>query len=604
MRFADRQTVAQASHKTQFSSAKDHNQLVDKEFWQRQASLIDWQQLPQSTVSQVQDSPRQRWFEDGTTNLCHNAVDRHLAQRGAHTAIIQLDARGQERRLSYVELHVEISAMSETLRQLGVTTGDRVLIYLPMIAEAHIAMLACARIGAIHVVVFAGLPAPALAERLRASSPKLVISASAGLEHGKFVSYRPVLQAALGLNQQPITPILMVDRDIDVGYHPPLAHETDYAAARKRLLGKFSACVWLSAAATSHLLYTSGTSGEPKGILRDTGGYAVALLTTLRDIYGITGSDEIIFTTADVGWVVGHSYGVYAPLLAGMTTLIVEGGPLHGGSDYWWQLVARYDVTRMLTSPGAMRLLRQFGKQGINAYSASLRGIYLAGEANDPLTADWLSETLRIPVAEHYWQTETGWPILAGSHNLLRSVLGRQVLVVQRHSGDVCAPGEPGVIVLQDSLAPGGMQSLWQNDAGHDQLYWQHQQGQWRYLTLDWGVTDLQGRVSVLGRADDVINVGGQRLSTCEIENIVLLDSRVLETAVVPVAHPLLGQLPLLYVVIAIRGDKNADKQLKRQLCNQIVAALGRSAKPRRVIIVDSLPRTRSGKVVRRALAA
>lgn len=550
-------------------------------YWRQQAEALDWHTPYQQVAAYQGHGPRSRWFVGGTTNLCHNALDRHLAARGDKTAILHCDYAGQTTALSYRELHQEVQAMAWMLRQQGVGKGDRVLICLPMIPQAAITMLACCRLGAVHVVVYSGLTHEPLAQRIRASQPKAIVTYA-------------------GQREQPCAAHL-TQALCSSGYRCPLidVSSAHFQQQRQRALGRTEPCCWLPADAPSHLLYTSGTTGEPKGVVRDTGGYAVALLASIRNIFQL-GEDEIFFTSADVGWVTGHSYGVYAPLLAGQTTVMVEASALNKPGARWWQWVEQLGITRMLTVPGAMRMARQQGAP--RADLRSLRAIYLAGEPLDEPTRQWVAAVTGIKVEDHYWQTETGWPILTGAGGQLCPVLPRDVEVLDDITGEPCADGVPGTLVIRDTLGPGGMSTLWQDDVEHDQRYWRREQGRWLYSTHDRAVRNAQGAITVLGRMDDVINVGGKRLSTVEVERAVLAIDGISEAAAVGIAHRLLGQMVSLYLVTSFDAGRDM-RQLKQRVRQRIVASCGRHALPRHIYFVVALPRTFSGKVVRKQLA-
>lgn len=577
---------------------------TDRTYWQEQSQRIDWHQ-PFTEISRLlDDGPRRHWFADGLTNLCHNAIDRHLPRRGDQTALIHIDANNRERRFSYRDLHREVQIMAALLQDFGVIPGDRVAIYLPMIPEALIAMLACTRIGAVHVVIFAGLPTTEIVTRLHAVNPSLLIAADGGLDGRHWRRYRPLLAKAQ-VQYAASLPIVIIDRDLDSDTLP-LPQEFSYAALYQRFANARVACTWLPSQTPSHILHTSGTNGHPKGIVRDTGGYGVALATSLEEIYEARDGD-IVFTSADVGWVVGHSYLVYAPLINGLTSVMVEGGPCHTGPERWWRLVEQLGITHLLAAPSAVRQLRKTSvNPGNIANLSSLRRIFLAGEPLDATSAAWLRESTSSKVINHYWQTESGWPILAGDSRtgVLSPVLNRCVAIVDDQGNQRCHPGVPGSIVVKGHLSPGGMLSLWQNDDLHDKLYWTRQGRSWCYSTHDWGVMDIDGQLQILGRTDDVINVGGRRLSTVEIEHIVLKHPAIVDTAVIGGPHPLLGQIPILFVVLAEPGQpKEALLLLKRQLRQNIISSLGRHALSRKIKILDELPRTRSGKIQRKLIS-
>lgn len=584
------------------ASTPDDLGQAERHYWRHQARRLDWRSPFTQVCRTVDGGPRRHWFADGLTNLCHNAIDRHLSHRAERTALIHVDAEDRERRFSYRDLHREVQVMAAILQSFDIAPGDRVAIHLPMIPQALIAMLACARIGAIHVVIFAGLPAAEIAARLDAVCPRLLISADGGLDGSHWRHYRPLLRQALARYRLPLA-VVMIDRGRD-GNDAPLPREFAYATLCRRFAGARVACSWMPSQAPSHILHTSGTNGRPKGVVRDTGGYGVALATSLETVYEATDGD-IVFTSADIGWVVGHSYLVYAPLLNGLTSVMMEGGPCHTHPARWWRAIERLGITHLLAAPTAIRKLRQTRVvPSRDAELGSLRRVFLAGEPLDASSAAWLRSHTSAHVIDHYWQTESGWPVLAGDSRTgtLSPVSHRRVAIVDDRGNPRRHPDIPGSIVVEGHLSPGGMLTLWQHDDLHDALYWSRWQRSWRYDTHDWGSLDGHGRLRVLGRTDDVINVGGKRLSTVDIEQIVLQEPSIAEVAAVGVPHPLLGQIAVVYVVLGETCQVDAATALASRLRAEIVAGLGRHACPRRVIVVDALPRTRSGKIQRKRI--
>ena len=617
---------------------RTHRELLDFSikdpagFWGEQARRIDWQ-TDFSHVHDASAAPFSKWFIGGRTNLCHNAVDRHLATRAGQPALIAVSGEtggiDQARIYRYSDLHREVTVMAAVLMALGVRCGDRVLIYLPMIAEASFAMLACARIGAIHSVVFGGFAAAGLAQRIDDARPTLIIGADAGFQNGRLLPFKPLLDAALQIAAFKTSHVLMIDRGL-----APFALTPQRDRLYRDLHAEYAdasvPCTWLESNQPSYILYTSGTTGHPKGVQRDIGGYAVALATSMALLFAAEAGDTM-FTTSDVGWVVGHSYGVYGPLLAGMTTVMHEGGPLRPDGNAWWQLVERYRVKLMLTAPTAIRLLKRQG-QGLGAKAdlSSLRAMFLAGEPLDEPTARWAEAALGKPVIDHYWQTESGSPMLglplqsvdasssASASPPATTVLPRKIgspglpafgfdlAVVHEASGAPRAAGEQGVIVATYPLPPGCFSTLWQNDQDFLRSYWTERNGRWLYSTFDLGVADADGHVRVMGRSDDVIIVAGGRLGTREIEEVILANSAVAEVAVVGVSSRLRGQVPIALVVLnpAMPRSDAAVAALEIQLAQAVTAALGARARPRKIAFVDALPRTRSGKVLRRLIQA
>ncbi|MES2259326.1 MAG: propionate--CoA ligase [Pseudomonadota bacterium] len=592
-------------------------------FWAEQAELIDWRIRP-ATVCDDSDPLRARWYAGGMTNLCHNAVDRHLARRAGQPALICVSSEtGLERSYSYAELHREVQRMAAVLLELGVAEGDRVLIYLPMIAEAAFAMLACARIGAIHSVVFGGFASAALAARIDDARPQVIVSADAGSRAGKVLPYKPMLDEALAMAAHRPRAVLLVDRQL--APMPLLAgRDHVYGPLRQRHADAVVPCQWLESGAPSYILYTSGTTGRPKGVQRDTGGYAVALAASMRHIFsGEAGGT--FFSTSDIGWVVGHSYIVYGPLLAGMATILYEGTPTRPDAAVWWRLVERYRVTAMFSAPTALRVLRREDPAHLSRHDlSSLRALYLAGEPLDESTSEWIAQALRIPVIDNYWQTETGWPVLATALGAGmqagpmgcagKAMYGYDVKLLDESSGEeVTGAGRKGLLVIAAPLPPGCMQTVWGDDARYRDTYWQVTRGKAYYSTFDWAIRDEHGYYRILGRADDVINVAGHRLGTREIEESIAGHPQVAEVAVVGVADRIKGQVAVAFVVLApvqaqtqTQGTQggHAQLQLQTHLRELVSQRLGAVARPERVLFVPTLPKTRSGKLLRRALQA
>lgn len=552
---------------------------LNSDFWREEADGLYWRRPFDQVVEAVGTTPRCRWFPGGETNLCYNSLDRHLPSRGGRTAIIHHDFCGQTSRISYQHMWEQVNALSALLCDYGVTRGSRVLICLPATPLVAVAMLACARLGAIHIVVYSGLTTDALSQRLDACRPLLILHCSD--KRGR--SALPDIQAVV---QQSAHPVVAID-----------TAGKQFSASMKAHEGQHVPCCWVESSHPSHLLFTSGTTGKPKGIVRDTGGYAVALLTSMRHLFGI-GQDEVFFTTADVGWVTGHSYGVYAPLLAGITTVMCEASAVNAPGKRWWQMVDELGITRLLTIAGAIRLARQQGKP--QAALHSLKCLYLAGEPLDSATQQWVSHNLPTPLENHYWQTESGWPLLAGKGVGLSPVFSRSVSVIDPVKGEYCADGETGMLVVHETLGPGGMTTLWQDDLQHDQKYWLMFKGKWCYATHDCAVVS-QGKIQLMGRMDDVINIGGKRLSTAEVEGVLAGMTGILEVAATRTPHPLLGEMVALYVVTEWI-ETEALRKLKKNIREKVISCCGRFAQPRHIFFIPSLPKTFSGKVLRRQL--
>jgi propionyl-CoA synthetase len=586
-------------------------------FWAEQAKLVDWQTPPQQ-ICDYSNPPFAKWFVGGTTNLCHNAVDRHLKDRANQAALIFVSTEtDQERVYSFRELHTEVQRMAAVLKDLGVQKGDRVLIYMPMIPEAAFAMLACTRLGAIHSVVFGGFASGALASRIEDSGPRVIVSADGGLRGGKAVEYKPLLDEAIRLSAHKPESVLLIDRQIAP---MPLVEGRDrlWGPLREKHLNAEVPCEWVDATHPSYTLYTSGTTGKPKGVQRDTGGYAVALAASMKHIYcGNPG--ETYFSTSDIGWVVGHSYIIYGPLIAGMATIMYEGLPIRPDGGIWWSLVEKYKVTVMFSAPTAIRVLKKQDPALLSKYDLStLRALFLAGEPLDEPTAQWISAGLGKPIIDNYWQTETGWPILSickgvddaaskfGSPG--KPVYGYDVKLLDDQTGEELAGGDvKGVVCVEGPLPPGCMQTVWRDDARFVSTYWKQLSGKWVYSTFDWGVRDKDGYYFILGRTDDVINVAGHRLGTREIEESIAGHPNIAEVAVVGVADQLKGQVAMAFAVVKDASqltDEAAALKLEGEIMKLVDRDLGAVARPARVRFVTVLPKTRSGKVLRRAIQA
>lgn len=586
-------------------------------FWAEQSALIDWQSPP-TQICDYSKAPFARWFVGGTTNLCHNAVDRHLRDRPDQAALIAVSTEtNTERVYTFRELHAEVQRMAASLLALGVCQGDRVLIYMPMVAEAAFAMLACARIGAIHTVVFGGFASGSLASRIDDATPVVIVSADAGSRGGKVVPYKPLLDEALALSRHKPRAVLLVER----GLAPlPLVAGRDHlwSALRAQHLTTEVPCVWLASEHPSYTLYTSGTTGKPKGVQRDTGGYAVALAASMKYIY-CGNAGETYFSTSDIGWVVGHSYIVYGPLLAGMATILYEGLPTRPDGGVWWSLVEKYKVTVMFSAPTAVRVLKKQDPAFLTRYDlSSLRALFLAGEPLDEPTAQWISEGLGKPIIDNYWQTETGWPILGIANGVEKApskfgspgvpMYGYNVKLLDENTGEeLTGANQKGVVAIEGPLPPGCMQTVWQDDARFVNTYWCTIPGRMVYSTFDWGVRDKDGYFFILGRTDDVINVAGHRLGTREIEESISSHPNVSEVAVVGVADALKGQVAMAFVVLKDASavvDEASALRLEGDIMKVVDQSIGAVGRPARVRFVSVLPKTRSGKLLRRAIQA
>ncbi|SCK10782.1 propionyl-CoA synthetase [Vogesella sp. LIG4] len=587
-------------------------------FWQQEAERIHWHK-PCEQVLSYEQPPFRQWFAGGLTNLCYNAVDRHLAERPDQAALAYVSTEtGIETSYSYRELHAEVARFAAILQAQGVQKGDRVLIYMPMIPEAIFAMLATVRLGAIHSVVFGGFASASLATRIEDAAPKVMVTADAGLRGGKLIPYKPLVDEALALaGAAAPQKVILVNRGLAEAPMMKPGRDLDYDTLRDEHLNARAAVEWVESSHPSYILYTSGTTGKPKGVQRDTGGYAVALAASMDYIYGGK-PGECFFCTSDIGWVVGHSYIVYAPLLSGMTTLIYEGLPINPDPGIWWQLVEKYRVSVMFSAPTAIRVLKKQDPAWLHKYDlSSLRRLFLAGEPLDEPTARWIAGELNIPVLDNYWQTETGWPMLTlcngveqkqvkyGSPGL--PVYGYDIRLFNEQTGEEVGPGEKGVIGVLPPLPPGCMSTIWQQDQRFVDTYFSLFPDKLVYSSFDWGIKDADGYFTILGRTDDVINVAGHRLGTREIEEAVSGHSAIAEVAVVGVEDSLKGQVPKAFAVVknpALLDDPASRARLEKEVIAQVAAQLGAIANPARVYFVNQLPKTRSGKVLRRSIQA
>ena len=576
------------------------------QFWAEAASELVWTR-PWDRVLDDSDAPFYQWFSGGEINTCFNALDRHCeAGRGSQAALIyDSPVTGQVRTYSYDELTDQVARFAGVLSEHGVAKGDRVIVYMPMIPEAVISMLACARIGAIHSVVFGGFAAKELATRIQDAQASLIISASCGIEGSRVIPYLPLLEEALSLaGAEDMQRILVSRPQLPIDNPHPCALVWDKAMETAQPV----ACVPVSATDPIYILYTSGTTGEPKGVVRPNGGHAVALKWTMEHIYNVQPGD-VYWAASDIGWVVGHSYIVYAPLLHGCTSILYEGKPV-GTPDAgaFWRVIEQHKVKCLFTAPTAFRAIRREDPEGKLLHQhdiSSLDTLFLAGERCDPDTLHWAEKQLEVPVIDHWWQTESGWamaanpmgievlPVKAGSPTV--AVPGYNIRVLDDEGNDV-PRGESGNIVVKLPLPPGTLPTLWGNQQRYYDTYLSRFEG--NYLTGDAGVLDENGYLWVMSRIDDVINVAGHRLSTGALEEALATHPMVAECAVIGVEDKLKGEMPLGFVVLN-SGAQVDEAVLKRELLQTVRSQVGPIATPRDILVVGRLPKTRSGKILR-----
>ncbi|WP_424970687.1 propionyl-CoA synthetase [Dinoroseobacter sp. S76] len=579
-------------------------------FWAEAAQEIDWI-TPPSRAFDPEQGTYGRWFPDGVCNTCWNAVDRHVAAGHGDRQALIYDSPVTEtvRRFTYAELQTEVAALAMVMQDHGVTKGDRVVIYMPMVPEAIFAMLACARLGAVHSVVFGGFAAHELATRIDDAAPKLIISASCGIEPGRIVAYKPLLDAAIAEASSKPAHCLILQREMELAAMQP-GRDVDYteAVGAAKSAGRLAECVPVAATDPLYILYTSGTTGQPKGVVRDTGGHMVALKWTMAHHYGIA-PGEVFWAASDVGWVVGHSYICYAPLLHGCATVVYEGKPV-GTPDAgaFWRVIQDHKVAALFTAPTAFRAIKKEDPEGalIGQYDLSaFRTLFLAGERSDPATVQWAEAKLQRPVIDHWWQTETGWPMSGNPVGLGQVPVkhgspgvpmpGYDIRVLD-DAGQPVAPGVLGNIVVKLPLPPSGFPTLWNAEARFRKSYLEDFPGY--YATSDAGIMDEDGYVFIMARTDDIINVAGHRLSTGAMEEVLAHHPDIAECAVVGQADALKGQMPLgFYVTNA--GVARDPQELERELVQLVRAQIGAVAAFKTAVHVPRLPKTRSGKVLR-----
>ena len=579
-------------------------------FWGEAAKAIDWIEPPRQMFDAAQ-GPYGRWFPDALCNTCYNAVDRHVERgRADQTAIIyDSPVTHTKRKITYAQLLADVSALASVLQDFGVVKGDRIIVYMPMIPEALVAMLACARIGAIHSVVFGGFAAKELATRIDDAKPKLVLTTSCGIEPGRVVAYKPLLDTAIGLSaSKPETVILLQREQAQATMIAGRDHDWASLVEAAKAAGRAAPCVPVKATDPLYILYTSGTTGIPKGVVRDNGGHMVALTWTMKNLYGIE-PGEVFWSASDVGWVVGHSYIVYAPLLYGATTIVYEGKPV-GTPDAgaFWRVIDEYGAVALFTAPTAFRAIRKEDPQAsfLKVHSTkTLRTLFLAGERADPDTVAWAEEVLGVPVVDHWWQTETGWgivgnpvglgllPIKHGSPTV--PMPGFDVQIVDEAAKPV-PNGQMGSIVIKLSLPPGCLPTLWQQDDRMRESYLDDFPG--FYKTADAGFKDADGYLYIMGRTDDIINVAGHRLSTGGMEEVLASHPAVAECAVIGIKDALKGEQPCGFVVLK-SGVTQSPLEVEKEIVQLVRDKIGPVAAFKIAITVNRLPKTRSGKILR-----
>jgi propionyl-CoA synthetase len=580
-----------------------------EKFWEEAAREIDWIK-PADKIFDPEADAYGRWFVGALCNTCHNAVDRHVAERGSQAAIIyDSPVTGTKRTLTYAELQDEVATLAVVLQDLGIAKGDRVILYMPMIPEAAIGMLACARIGAIHSVVFGGFAPKELATRIDDAQPKLILSASCGVEGSRVIPYKPLLDEAISLaTAKPEACIIFQRPQLECPLTEARDRDWRDEVAKAKAAGRTAECVPVAATDPLYVLYTSGTTGKPKGVVRDNGGHMVALKWTMSHFFGVE-PGEVFWAASDVGWVVGHSYIVYAPLLHGSTAVLYEGKPI-GTPDAgaYWRVIAEHGVVTLFTAPTAFRAIRKEDPNAdlLKGYDLSgFRALFLAGERADPDTVKWAEDILKTPVIDHWWQTETGWPVagnplglgaLPVKHGSPTVAMPGYVLEVLDESGKPVAPDTMGSIVIRLPLPPGCLPTLWNADQRFREAYLSVYPGY--YNTSDAGYLDRDGYIWVMGRTDDIINVAGHRLSTGGMEEVLASHPAVAECAVIGVKDALKGEVPCGFVVLK-SGVNRTPAAIEAELVALVREKIGPVAAFKLAITVGRLPKTRSGKILR-----
>mgnify|MGYP000206215012 FL=1 len=591
-----------------YQQAYDQSLSDPAGFWGEAAKLVKWDKAPK-VILDDSNVPLYRWFSDGMLNTCYNALDRHVIDgRADQPAVIHESAiTGKSAILTYAQMLEKTARFAGALRMAGVEKGDRVVIYMPMVPEALIAMLACARLGAVHSVVFGGFAPAELAARIDDAKPKVIVSASCGLEPTRVVEYKPMLDESIALATHKPSRCIILQRE----QHPVELGPLDMDWKDAMAMAEPAECVSVAATDPLYILYTSGTTGKPKGIVRDNGGHAVALTWSMKNVYNIEAGD-MWWSASDVGWVVGHSYIVYAPLFAGATTIVFEGKPV-GTPDAgtFWRVIEKYGVKGLFTAPTAIRAIRKEDYNADFIKSADLskfENLFLAGERLDPDTYHWATENLGVPVIDNWWQTETGWPIASNLRGLepmpikpgspTVAIPGYEIKVLDE-SGKELPAGTEGNIAITLPLPPGTLPTLWGDDQRYIDSYLTVFPGM--YASGDGGYIDEDGYVYIMGRTDDVINVAGHRLSTGSLEAVVATHELVAECAVIGVADAIKGQIPKAFVVLKAGAQVDAE-ELRKQIVALVRKEVGPVASLNEVVVVPGLPKTRSGKVLRKTM--
>ncbi len=596
---------------TKYEEAYDLSLKNPEEFWRSEAENLHWYKKWDKVLDDS-NYPFFRWFVGGKTNLCYNAIDQHAlgAKRGTAAIIWESPETGQSQIYTYYQLYKEVNKFAGVLKNLGIKKGDRIILYMPMVPESAIAMLACVRIGAIHSVVFAGFSRDALADRINDANPKLLLTCDAGSRAGKLVKLKGIVDAALEKTTANVDHVIVKNRSLDPDFPITKGRDLDWMDLLKNKGINYVEPEILESTDPSYILYTSGTTGKPKGILRDTGGYMVALYTSMLQIYDCQANRDVFFSTSDIGWVVGHSYIVYAPLLLGIPSILYEGTPVFPDPGIWWRIIEKYGVTVVFSAPTALRILKKFPEKWIIERDlSSLRYFFLAGEPLDTPTYHWATKILGTTVIDHYWQTESGWPMLSNMPGIeflpikpgspTKPVVGYDLLVVD-DQGEELPCNQKGILIARPPLPPGNLMTIYGDDKRYKQVYWEVFLSKKLFHTGDYAIKDEHGYFWVLGRSDEVIKIAGHRLGTREIEEAVSSHPAIAETSCIGVDDELKGTVVIAFVVL--REGFDPSEELKKEIIQVVRNTVGPIAAPKAVEMVKILPKTRSGKIMRRIL--